>query len=50
VLSILLPLSAVAETAPPPIIDVHLHALPADCFGPPRRAFCLPTAQRPTTR
>jgi uncharacterized protein len=47
VLSILLPLSAVAETAPPPIIDVHLHALPADFFGPPRRAFCLPTVQWP---
>lgn len=25
---------------PPPIIDVHLHALPATFFGPPRQPMC----------
>ena len=38
---------AVGQATPPPIIDVHLHALPADFFGPPPRAFCLPTVQWP---
>jgi len=27
---------------PPPIIDVHLHALPADSQGPPPQAVCAP--------
>ena len=27
---------------PPPIIDVHLHALPADAQGPPPLGLCLP--------
>ena len=27
---------------PPPIIDVHLHSLPADAQGPPPLALCLP--------
>ena len=41
------PLLAFAQTQPPPIIDVHLHALTANHFGPPPRAFCLPTVQWP---
>ncbi len=31
-----------AQTAPLPIIDVHLHALPADGQGPPPIALCMP--------
>lgn len=27
---------------PPPVIDVHLHALPADAQGPPPLAMCTP--------
>jgi hypothetical protein len=52
VLSTLLPQSAVTETAPPPIIDVHPHGLPADFFGPPRGAFCASSraATRPARR
>ena len=30
-----------------PIIDMHLHALPADFLGPPPLAFCLPSVQWP---
>lgn len=43
----LLPPLAFAQARTPPIIDVHLHALTADHFGPPPRAFCLPTVQWP---
>ncbi len=31
-----------------PIIDMHLHALPGNFFGPGPLAFCLPTNQWPT--
>lgn len=31
----------------PPIIDMHLHALPANFMGPPPLAFCLPTKDIP---
>lgn len=34
-----------AEHPPPPIVDVHLHALNAGFFGEPPRAFCLPVTQ-----
>jgi hypothetical protein len=35
--------SAVAGTQPPPpVMDVHLHALPADAQGPPPLAMCTP--------
>lgn len=37
-----LPLTGVAQT-PLPIIDMHLHASPADVQGPPPLAMCLPT-------
>jgi len=43
----LFPLLVVAQAVPPPIIDVHLHALPANHQGPPPLAFCLPTTQWP---
>jgi predicted TIM-barrel fold metal-dependent hydrolase len=34
---------------PPPIIDVHLHALPADAQGPPPLAMCIPQPMPPVT-
>jgi uncharacterized protein len=34
-------------TAPPPIIDMHLHAAPAASQGPPPLAFCLPVTSSP---
>ena len=34
------PAPAAAER--PPIIDMHLHALPADAQGPPPVALCTP--------
>lgn len=43
----LLPALAAAQGPPPPILDVHLHALPADFFGAPPRAFCWPTVEWP---
>lgn len=42
VLSLLLPLSAAIAEVPAPVIDVHLHALPADFQGPPPVAICTP--------
>jgi hypothetical protein len=40
---ILLAIPAVAGAQlPPPIIDMHLHAHPADSQGPPPLALCLP--------
>lgn len=39
--------TAWAEEAPPPIIDVHLHALPADHQGPPPLALCAPAVGYP---
>jgi len=32
---------------PPPIVDVHLHALPADSQGPPPQAICAPFTSWP---
>lgn len=34
--------SAPPAVAPAPIIDMHLHAHPADAFGPPPRRICAP--------
>lgn len=34
--------SAVAQDLPAPIIDMHLHASPANSQGPPPLAFCAP--------
>lgn len=31
-----------AESTPPPILDMHLHALAADAQGPPPMAMCAP--------
>ena len=43
--------SARAQEPPPPIIDVHLHAMRATDQGPPPLAFCLPlTAFPPAER
>jgi hypothetical protein len=42
-LSALAPSAAVAQTRPasrPAIIDMHLHASPADLFGPPPARSC----------
>ena len=41
------PLLAAAQAPPEPILDVHLHALPADHQGPPPLAFCLPIVEWP---
>lgn len=41
-----LPAAAIAQV-PPPIIDVHLHALPASSQGPPPLALCLPSTGFP---
>jgi uncharacterized protein len=35
------------STTPPPIIDMHLHAVPAASQGPPPLAFCLPVTSLP---
>jgi uncharacterized protein len=37
-------LSAVASGQPPPVVDMHLHALPATAQGPPPLAMCTPPA------
>jgi len=50
ILVALLTTAAVAQDAtqqPLPIIDMHLHALPAAAMGPPPLAFCVPTVQWP---
>lgn len=38
----------VAQNRPPPIIDVHLHANPADAQGPPPARICAPADHWPT--
>lgn len=46
-----LPLAFAADLAAqpsPPIIDMHLHALPADAQGPPPLGMCAPLDPRPT--
>ena len=40
------PFLAEAET-PPPIIDMHLHALPIDAQGPPPQTICAPFSTFP---
>ena len=39
---IILGSAALGQEAPPPIIDMHLHAGPADAQGPPPRRICAP--------
>jgi uncharacterized protein len=36
------PVRSIGQDRPAPIIDIHLHALPADANGPPPLGFCLP--------
>jgi predicted TIM-barrel fold metal-dependent hydrolase len=38
---------ALAVAAPPPIIDMHLHASPADANGPPPLGICAPFPEFP---
>ena len=40
--------SALAQSRPEPIIDVHVHALAADDQGPPPLAMCTPIDPMPT--
>jgi uncharacterized protein len=40
-------LAAGAQSPPPPIIDVHVHASAADSQGPPPLAMCTPIAPMP---
>lgn len=40
-------LQAGAQAPPPPIIDMHLHALSADGQGPPPIALCMPFGEWP---
>ncbi len=46
-LSCLLALSPFTVLAQEPIIDMHMHALPADAQGPPPLAMCTPIAPMP---
>jgi predicted TIM-barrel fold metal-dependent hydrolase len=46
-LAILVTTGAQAQERPP-IIDMHLHALPADAQGPPPLAMCTPISPMPT--
>lgn len=39
--------SSFASTLPPPIIDVHFHALDADAMGPPGTKICAPYSAWP---
>ena len=39
--------SCLAQDPPPPIIDMHLHALPADAQGPPPQVVCSPFEDLP---
>ncbi len=43
----LLAAPASAQSPPPPIIDMHLHALHADGMGPPPLGICLPVGESP---
>lgn len=38
---------ALAQTPPSPIIDMHLHSLPADVNGPPPLGVCAPPTELP---
>jgi predicted TIM-barrel fold metal-dependent hydrolase len=40
--------AALAGQAPPPILDMHLHAMRADAQGPPPMGFCMAPASFPT--
>lgn len=45
--SLLLATPASAQSAPPPIFDMHLHALHADGMGPPPLGLCVPVGTSP---
>jgi predicted TIM-barrel fold metal-dependent hydrolase len=47
-LACLAPSAAPAQQAPAPIIDMHLHALPANAQGPPPAPICAPFERWPT--
>ena len=42
--------AVLAQSSPPPIIDVHLHAFTADMMGPPPVAACPATTHDPYAR
>lgn len=44
---LLLATSVAADAATPPIIDMHLHAFPADASGPPPLGLCAPFPEFP---
>ena len=44
---LILTFSLWSQDKPLPILDMHLHALPANFMGPPPLAFCLPTKYLP---
>jgi uncharacterized protein len=46
-LSIVTPALSMAQDRPPPIIDMHLHALPIDFQGPPPQTICAPFSTFP---
>lgn len=46
-LSGLIPALSLAEAAPPPVIDMHLHAIPIDFQGPPPQTICAPYSPFP---
>jgi predicted TIM-barrel fold metal-dependent hydrolase len=46
-LACLTPASALAQRVPAPIIDMHLHAGPADAQGPPPVRICAPIERMP---
>lgn len=39
---------ALAREEPQPVIDMHLHAYPADIFGPPPQRICAPIERFPS--
>ena len=52
IIALLLPAipAAEGEDRSPPIIDMHLHALPADANGPPPLGICAPFPEFPLAR
>lgn len=44
----LAPTADLAAQSPPPVIDMHLHALPANAQGPPPLGMCAPFSEYPT--
>jgi predicted TIM-barrel fold metal-dependent hydrolase len=46
-LALAAPLAGAAAKAPLPIIDMHMHARPADYYGPPPIPICAPVERMP---